>query len=50
MTKRDHLTRHAAEKALKGTRRLQDKVMGTADTAPRKGQTPPQLRTGTNDL
>ncbi|KAI4216876.1 MAG: hypothetical protein LQ351_000825 [Letrouitia transgressa] len=50
MTRRDYPGKHATEKALKGTRRLQDKVLGAPDTGSRKPQLPPQLRTGTNDL
>ncbi|KAL8738310.1 MAG: hypothetical protein Q9181_000899 [Wetmoreana brouardii] len=46
MTKRDHVAKHMPEKAVKGGKRLHDKVMGPA-AGSRKA---PQLRTGTNDL
>ncbi|KAL8950261.1 MAG: hypothetical protein Q9222_003705 [Ikaeria aurantiellina] len=51
MTKRDHLAKHAsekaAEKAVKGGKRLQEKVMGPP-AGSRKANI--QVRTGTNDL
>ncbi|KAL8930786.1 MAG: hypothetical protein Q9208_000327 [Pyrenodesmia sp. 3 TL-2023] len=47
MMKKDHLAKHASEKAIKGGRRLHDKVMGPP-AGSRKA--PIQLRTGTNDL
>ncbi|KAL8970833.1 MAG: hypothetical protein Q9197_003606, partial [Variospora fuerteventurae] len=47
MLKKDHLAKHASEKAVKGSKRLHDKLMGPP-TGSRKA--PIQLRTGTNDL
>ncbi|KAI4143550.1 MAG: hypothetical protein L6R39_004529 [Caloplaca ligustica] len=47
MMKKDNLAKHASEKAVKGGKRLHDKVMGPPANS-RKA--PIQLRTGTDDL
>lgn len=48
MLKKDGVAKHASEKAVKGGKRLHDKVMGGPPAGSRKA--PIHLRTGTNDL
>lgn len=47
MTKREQLAKHVPEKAVKGGKRLHDKVIGPS-AGSRKAQI--HVRTGTNDL